>query len=140
MSTATGERRAARSASVRNVVVLVVSLCAIALALVRLSAASEGLHVERLTVGETPVTVFRGDHPARAGGGPVVVLAHGFAGSQQLMRPFATTLARNGYTAVTFDLPGHGRNPAPLTGDITRVDGATRTLVTSLSQVAAAAR
>ena len=105
-----------------------------------LSAADAGLHVERLTVGQTPVTVFRSDHPALAGGGPVVVLAHGFAGSQQLMRPFATSLARNGYTAVTFDLPGHGRNPAPLTGDLTRIDGATRTLITALAQVAGAAR
>ncbi len=44
---------------------------------------------------------------------PLVIIAHGFAGSQQLMQPYAVTLARNGYIAVTFDFPGHGRNPQP---------------------------
>jgi pimeloyl-ACP methyl ester carboxylesterase len=48
----------------------------------------------------------------------VVVVAHGFAGSRQLMHPFAATLARNGYRAVVFDFPGHGRNTAPLAGEI----------------------
>jgi pimeloyl-ACP methyl ester carboxylesterase len=140
MAKESGTSTTRREAHVLEIVVLVVALCAIAVALVKLSAASSGLHVDRIRVGETPVTVFRSDDFALAGGGPVVVLAHGFAGSQQLMQPFAATLARSGYTAVTFDLPGHGRNPAPLTGDITRVEGATRTLVASLAQVAAAAR
>ncbi|WP_323824607.1 alpha/beta fold hydrolase, partial [Pseudomonas aeruginosa] len=74
------------------------------------------LNVTRTVVGETPVTVFRRQSAASA---PVVVIAHGFAGSQQLMQPFAETLARNGYMAVTFDFPGHGRNPVPMHGDIT---------------------
>ncbi|WP_300971742.1 alpha/beta fold hydrolase [Thiocapsa sp.] len=44
---------------------------------------------------------------------PVVVIAHGFAGSRQMMQAYAVTLARNGYLAVTFDFPGHGRNSTP---------------------------
>ena len=47
-----------------------------------------------------------------------MVIAHGFAGSQQLMQPFALTLAKNGYVAVTFDFTGHGRNPVPMQGDV----------------------
>ena len=69
-----------------------------------------------------------------------MVIAHGFAGSGALMQSFALTFARNGYVAVTFDFPGHGRNPAPLTGDLQRIDGATQFLVASLEGVAAAAR
>ncbi len=56
------------------------------------------------------------------------------------MQPFATTFARNGYTAVTFDFPGHGRNPKPLTGSITDENGATRVLVAEMARVAAFAR
>jgi pimeloyl-ACP methyl ester carboxylesterase len=59
-------------------------------------------------VGSIPVTVFDAVGCAPA---PTVVIAHGFSGSQQLMQPYAVTLARNGYRAVTFDFPGHGRNP-----------------------------
>lgn len=95
--------------------------------------AEAGLSISRVQLGPTPVTVF-----GAADGAPpraTVVIAHGFAGSQQLMRPFAVTLARNGYRAVTFDFYGHGRNLEPLAGDITRVDGATRHLVLQTGQV-----
>jgi pimeloyl-ACP methyl ester carboxylesterase len=56
------------------------------------------------------------------------------------MQSFALDIARNGYTAVSFDFPGHGRNPRPLTGSLTEIDGATRTLVASLAEVARYAR
>lgn len=68
--------------------------------------------------------------------GPRVIIAHGFAGSQQLMQPYAVTLARNGYIAVTFDFPGHGRNPQPF---VARLEDETRrvgVLLGALEQVA----
>jgi len=110
---------------------------AIATALWNLHGAARGLHVAALDLDGTPATVYRpeGDPPA-----PVVVIAHGFAGSQQLMQSFALDFARNGYTAVTFDFPGHGRNARPLAGSLTELDGATRTLVASLAGVAREAR
>lgn len=88
-------------------------------------------------MGTTPVTIFtpEGGKPA-----PAVVIAHGFAGSQQLMLPFAVTLARNGYTAVTFDFPGHGRNPQPLLGGLADDDARNRTLIDSLGDIVAFAR
>lgn len=70
---------------------------------------------------------------------PVVVIAHGFAGSRQLMEPFALTLARAGYVVASFDSMGHGRNPAPMRGDVTRVDGTTRMMVAEAQGVARAA-
>jgi hypothetical protein len=104
---------------------------------VQLAGETRGLVVEEATVGTTPVTVH-----ARAGAdpGPAVVIAHGFSGSRQLMAPFATTLARAGYLAVSYDALGHGRNPAPLTGDVTREEGATAALLAEMADVAAFAR
>jgi pimeloyl-ACP methyl ester carboxylesterase len=113
------------------------ALAAIAFALVQLQATGAGVRTETTSTDGTPVTIFR---PVSGGPGPAVLIAHGFAGSQQLMQPFAVTLARQGYTAVTFDFAGHGRNPTPLTGSITREDGATRTLVAETARVAALAK
>ena len=110
---------------------------AILIGLFELQLTTEGLSVTRTTVGETPVTIFRPRSPAPA---PVIVIAHGFAGSQQLMQPFAETLARNGYIAVTFDVLGHGRNPVPMHGDITEGKTITAALLKELTAVAASAR
>ncbi|WP_029030857.1 alpha/beta hydrolase [Salinarimonas rosea] len=110
---------------------------AIGLALWRLEAATRPLAVERVAIGHIPASVYR---PAGEPPGPAVVIAHGFAGSRQLMQAFAVTLARNGYVAVSFDFAGHGRNPRPLAGSIVEEDGATRRLVAETVAVAEAAR
>ena len=115
----------------------VLALGLMGLALLKLHAASQGVERTSIEIGDTPATVFR---PASGSVRPVVVIAHGFAGSQQLMQSFALTFARNGYIAVTFDFPGHGRNPKPLTGSLTDAAGATRTLVAEMTRVATFAR
>ena len=112
--------------------VAVAALAFIGVGLAHLQAATSGLSVIHRLVGTTPVTVFR---PAGGGAAPVVVIAHGFAGSQQLMQPFAATLARNGYIAVTFDFPGHGRNPVPLQGGIANDQRRDHALLTTLDAV-----
>lgn len=94
-----------------RVSVAVAACAAIGLALLRLAGQSEGLVVQHERVGATPVTHYATDPRAPA---PVIVVAHGFAGSQQLMQPFAVALARRGYRVLTFDFPGHGRHPLPL--------------------------
>lgn len=123
---------------------LPVLLCvaALAIGLIGVSVATlqghvSELTVERIEIGRTPATVFAPREPT---GRPAIVIAHGFAGSRQLMQPFAISLARAGYTAVSFDFPGHGRNPEPMRGDVTAEDGATRYLLASLADVAAYAR
>ncbi|MDT8856212.1 alpha/beta fold hydrolase [Paracoccaceae bacterium Fryx2] len=120
-----------------NAAMLLVAVVAIALALVNLRASGQGVGVADIRIGHIPARVFT---PAGGDQGPVVVIAHGFAGSQQLMQSFALAFARNGYTAVTFDFAGHGRNPVPLGGSITEVDGATLTLMAEVAQVADHAR
>ncbi len=111
----------------------IMAIMAIGASLWTLRSADAGHTRERVVVGGTPAVVYR---PLVARAGPVIVIAHGFAGSQQLMQPFATTFARNGYTAITFDFAGHGRNPRALTGNITDETGATQTLVAETSRIA----
>lgn len=120
----------------RAIAVLVVALAAIALALWQLLGMRDGLERRALDAAGTPATVWRmpGADPA-----PVVVIAHGFAGSRQLMEGFALTLARAGYIAVAYDLAGHGRNPVPMSGDVTVIEGTTRVLMDELARVADAA-
>jgi dienelactone hydrolase len=117
--------------------VFLAALAAAVLALGMLEAMRGGLTQRALAVpGGTPATLWQRPD---AGASPVVVIAHGFAGSRPLMEGFAITLARGGYRAVTFDFAGHGRNPAPMAGDITRIDGTTRQLMAELGRVADAA-
>jgi len=110
------------------------AVVAIGVALARLQDTRRGTTTEAMMADGTPMTVFRPVQGRAAA--PVVVIAHGFAGSQQLMQPFAVTLARAGYIAVTFDFAGHGANPMPLSGSIAREDGATRRLVDETARVA----
>ena len=115
-------------------VVAGVALVAIALSVWRLEADRAGLEIAALQLHEgTPVTLYR-----TPGTGPVptVVIAHGFAGSRQLMEPFALTLARAGYLVASFDFQGHGRNPQPMSGDVTTVQGTTQFLMAEAGRVA----
>ena len=116
---------------------IAVAVFAIGLSIIRLNHAAEGIMTDELTIGTIPARVF---HTQNVRAAPIVVIAHGFAGSQQLMQSFAIALARNGYLAVTFDFAGHGRNPLPLTGSITEEAGATETLLTELETVVKYAR
>ncbi|MGQ0620119.1 MAG: alpha/beta hydrolase [Panacagrimonas sp.] len=117
--------------------IAIAALTVIVLAWWQLEGLSKGLFVVHEKWGTTPVTVFRMRDTAPA---PVIVVAHGFAGSQQLMQPFATTLARNGYVAVSFDFPGHGRNPVPLSGGLADANAMQRDLLETLDQVTRRAR
>ncbi|PLL13704.1 alpha/beta hydrolase [Tabrizicola sp. TH137] len=102
-----------------------------------LEAGRDGVTVAPFTVAEgPPATLYL---PEGEGPAPVVVIAHGFAGSRPLMEPIALTVARAGYVVVSFDFMGHGRNPRPMTGDVTSIDGTTRLLVEETLLVARAA-
>ncbi|WP_296477891.1 alpha/beta fold hydrolase [Roseinatronobacter sp.] len=117
--------------------IALLSLVIIALSVWQLEADRKGLTISPLAVeGGTPATLF-----LRDGGGtaPVVVIAHGFAGSRQLMEPFALTLAQAGYVVASFDFEGHGRNPRPMSGDVSTIDGTTRLLMEETARVARAA-
>jgi dienelactone hydrolase len=114
-------------------VAAVLAIMAIGFGIGRLHHAQAGVVREAVLIGHIPATIY---HAEGGGRRPVVVIAHGFAGSQQLMQSFALAFARNGYVAVTFDFAGHARNPSPMTGDVTKVTGTTRVLVSELRRVA----
>ncbi len=118
-------------------VVALLALAAVGIALLHLVGATSGLVVETIDIAGTPATLFR---PSDARPAPAVVIAHGFAGSRELMQPFAITFARNGYVAITFDALGHGKNPHPLPGSLAGGDGAAEALVDQLGTVVAFAR
>ena len=102
--------------------------------LYKLDLAAAEVRVSRLSHQGTPLTLFRPAGPHDAA--PVVLISHGFAGSQQLMQSFALSLARNGYLAVTFDYYGHGRHPQPLRGDVAKIGGATQKLLEQTRAIA----
>jgi hypothetical protein len=127
------DKRAGARSTLPRVLAAVVALGLIALALHQLADANADVEVQVTWLGPTPVRVYTPRHVGR----PLatVVISHGFAGSQQLMQPFAFTLARNGYRAVTFDYLGHGRNGESLAGDVTKVEGSTRLLLEQTREV-----
>jgi len=114
----------------------VVALALVAVSLIMLERARAGLDFETMRIGSTPATLIAQPQAE----GPVVVVAHGFAGSQQLMQAFSLTLARAGYRALAFDFEGHGGNPVPMSGDVTAIDGTTALLVEETRRVIARAR
>ncbi len=124
-------------ASLLQAAVAVLALLMITVAMLDLRDATQGLRVTRTMAGSIPVTVYV---PADGRPAPAVVIAHGFAGSQQLMQPFATTLAHSGLVAVSFDLPGHGRNPQPLPGGLADQPTMAAALSAALAEVIALAR
>lgn len=100
-----------------------------------LERARTGVDIENIMVGQTPVTVMQGE-----GDGPAVVVAHGFAGSRQMMQGYSLLLAQAGYRVFAFDFEGHGRHRVPMSGDVNAIDGTTRLLMNQTQQVIETAR
>ena len=127
---------AARRMTLWRQVVLLLGLGLALLALWQLERARAGLQIDTRSVMQAPVT--RAALPGAEG--PLVVVAHGFAGSRQMMQGYALPLARAGYRVWSFDFQGHGRNTVPMSGDVTVIEGTTMRLVDQALAVVAAAR
>ncbi len=128
------ERR--RRVGVADIAVALIALATVLLSLVQLERGRAGLEIRDLVSGTTPATLYRRPDAE----GPLVVVAHGFAGSRQLMQAFSLTLARSGYVVLGFDFQGHGRNPVPMSGDVGSIDGTTALLVEETRRVIATGR
>lgn len=119
-----------------RLVMALVALGMICLAVVRLEQGRAGLQISELDLGSTPITQYQLTDST----GPIVIVAHGFAGSRQIMQSYSLALAQAGYRVLAFDFQGHGRNLVPMSGDVTSVDGTTALLVAQTQRVIAAAR
>jgi dienelactone hydrolase len=104
----------------RHLALATVGLILVLLAVWQILTAGRGLEITTLRATEPPLTIIS---PAGipAGGRPLVLVAHGFAGSTVIMRGFALTLAHAGYAVVLWDSAGHGRNAQPMAADM-RID------------------
>ncbi len=116
--------------------IALVAILVTGLSLWKLEGARAGIETSDVEIGTTPATFLE----LPGSDGPLVVVAHGFAGSRQLMDAYSLTLAHAGYAVLAFDFEGHGRNPVPMSGDVTAIDGTTRLLVDETRRVIAAAR
>ncbi|WP_394688944.1 alpha/beta hydrolase [Hoeflea sp.] len=122
--------------SIKATTIGLAALLVVLLSVVMLERSRSGLEISDFEVGTTPVTLYQKPQSD----GPVVVVAHGFAGSRQIMQAYSLHLAQSGYRVLAFDLEGHGRNPVPMSGDVTSVDGTTALLVAETRSVIAAGR
>jgi len=93
-----------------------------------LGLAGRGVEQRSVVIGPTPITVYVPEG-ATVASAPGIVVAHGFAGSRQLMHSWSLALARAGFVVATPDLAGHGANTRRLAPDSTAlVDDVTRAL------------
>lgn len=91
--------------------ILLMALLLITLSWWGVAAARTGLIVRSLARDGVPMLYVA---PQRGQGIPGVLVAHGFAGSKQLMLSYAHVLAHAGYGVMLWDFGGHGANAAPL--------------------------
>ncbi|MEQ8589658.1 MAG: alpha/beta fold hydrolase [Roseitalea porphyridii] len=119
-----------------HIAIAIAALIAMLVSVLALERSRSGLDITALEVGSTPVTRYQ----LLGATGPVVVVAHGFAGSRQIMQAYSLNLARTGYRVLAFDFEGHGSNPRPMSGDVSSIDGTTALLVAETRRVVAAAR
>ena len=120
----------------RFALVYLLPLLAVVMALYHLESARSGVNISTQYVEQTPVTRYAKPNTDA----PIVIVAHGFAGSRQIMQAYSLTLAQAGYEVLAFDFEGHGRHPVPMSGDVTSIDGTTRLLVLQTRALIAAAR
>jgi pimeloyl-ACP methyl ester carboxylesterase len=90
---------------------IALSLILIAVSWFGLANLRTGLIVRSISQQSVPMLFVA---PERASHRPGILVAHGFAGSKQLMFGYGYTLAHNGYGVLLLDFDGHGENAAPL--------------------------
>jgi dienelactone hydrolase len=95
----------------RRYFLLFIALFLIGLSWWGVVAARTGLVMRSLNRDGVPLLYVA---PQNAKEVPGVLVAHGYAGSKQLMLGYAHVLAHSGYAVMLWDFAGHGANTAPL--------------------------
>lgn len=97
----------------RRYFLLLIALLLIGLSWWGVVAARTGLVMRSLNRGGVPLLYVA---PQKVKEVPGVLVAHGYAGSKQLMLGYAHVLAHAGYAVMLWDFAGHGANATPLEG------------------------
>ncbi|UBF25681.1 lysophospholipase [Kovacikia minuta CCNUW1] len=90
---------------------LLLAILLIASSWLGIVSARSGLAVRSFQQDDIPLLYVA---PQQAKATPGVLVAHGFAGSKQLMLGYAHVLAHAGYATLLWDFDGHGANPTRL--------------------------
>jgi pimeloyl-ACP methyl ester carboxylesterase len=96
---------------------LIVGIALLALCITQIQNAAHGLEIIEIGDSSPPTTIISRAN-IEEGARPVIMIGHGFAGSDLLMRGFSFSLAHAGYSVVSWDFNGHGANPNPFPGHI----------------------
>ena len=132
-------RRKRRIRRARNLLFLIIFLGMFGLGFNRVIAYEDSIKRSTFTIqGVIPVPVIE-MRPASGETPLVAIVAHGFAGSKDLMTGFGDELARAGITTYLFDFPGHGESPVPL-ADNTFSGRAAQDNITTVGEVVTYAR
>lgn len=95
----------------KRVIGIALSLILIAISWFGLANLRTGLVVRSVSQQGVPMLFMA---PEGVKERPGILVAHGFAGSKQLMFGYGYTLAHNGYGVLLLDFDGHGENSASL--------------------------
>jgi dienelactone hydrolase len=106
----------------KRVIGIVLSLILIAISWLGLTNLRTGLAVRSVSQQDVPMLFMA---PKEVKERPGILVAHGFAGSKQLMFGYGYTLAHNGYGVLLLDFKGHGANAASIDRDKLQQDFST---------------
>lgn len=95
----------------RRLWVLLLAILLIVISWMGIATARKSLVVRSLFADGIPLLYLA---PQTSQTAPGVLVAHGFAGSKQLMLGYGHVLAQAGYAVMLWDADGHGANPTPL--------------------------
>lgn len=70
----------------------------------------EGVRIEKIDTGESPIPAFIAEAKGGSGPGIPVLLVHDYGGSKEDLEDLALFLASNGHRTLAFDIDGHGMN------------------------------
>ena len=95
----------------QRLLLLVAAIILIAVSWLGIFKARSGLLFRSITTNDIPMVYMVPETSSKV---PGILIAHGFAGSKQLMLAYSHTFAQAGYATLLWDFSGHGSNPAPL--------------------------
>lgn len=137
--TATGRHPQHKQWHALNILLLITCLSVFVLSFNRVVNYEDDIIRSTFTIrGALPVPVLE-MRPRTHAGNLVAVIAHGFAGSKDLMTSFGDEFARAGITTYLFDFPGHGESTVKLPGGNFTTSDAQENLV-ALGEVVTYAR